>query len=92
MDMDNTSVDGLSGEVEDLDNKVTYLYNTLADKASEIDQWKASSNKYESDYDKLIKRYDALMKENDRLIKSNAEMTEALIQAHTYGRTDTGRF
>ena len=88
--MDNTSVDGLSGEVEDLDNKVTYLYNTLADKASEIDQWKASSNKY--DYDELIKRYDALMKENDRLIKSNAEMTEALIQAHTYGRTDTGRF
>ena len=83
--MDNTSVDGLSGEVEDLDNKVTYLYNTLADKASEIDQWKASSNKYESDYDEL-------MKENDRLIKSNAEMTEALIQAHTYGRTDTGRF
>ena len=33
--MDNTSVDGLSGEVEDLDNKVTYLYNTLADKASD---------------------------------------------------------
>lgn len=90
--MGNTSIDGLSGKVSHLGSEVTYLYNTLADKASEIDQWKASSGKYESDYDELIKRYDALMKENNRLIKSNAEMTEALIQAHTYGRTDTGRF
>ena len=89
--MDNTSIDGLSGEVSSLENEVTYLYRTLENKASETEQWKTSSNKYEAMYDDLIARYDALMKENTRLIKVNAEMTEKLIEARALDHAD-GRY